>query len=75
MSQNLFIHIIEFCTIFQSSTIKKASGDFDLRQSTMTATAAARSALHYNSKHLKNGLSEIRVTGSETAPFSFWLYR
>ena len=39
--------IVEFCTIFQSPTIEKASGDFDLRQLTMTAASAARTALCY----------------------------
>ena len=31
--------------------------------------------LHYNSNHLKNGLSEIRVTGFEHAPFSSLFFR
>ena len=45
ISQNLFIRIVEFCTMFQSPTLERASGLFDLRQSTMAAASAARTAL------------------------------
>ena len=45
ISQNLFIRIVEFCTIFQSPTLERDSGLFDLRQSTMAAASAARTAL------------------------------
>ena len=37
--------IVEFCNIYQSPILEKASGDFDLRQSTMAAASAAQTAL------------------------------
>ena len=42
---NLFIRLVGFFTMVQSPTLERASGLFDLWQSTMAAASAARTVL------------------------------
>ena len=52
----------------------KTSGDPQLA-AVPSASTLLVSKPHYNSNYPKNGLSEIRVTGSKSAPFFILFYR
>ena len=46
MSQNLFVHIVDFSRYLKQPTLERVYGLFNLRQSTMAAASAARTALY-----------------------------
>ena len=69
IENNIAIYILSY-QIFNQRTVTVEVSKLGYEKLEGLKLGVFTNYCHYNSNHLKNGLSEIRVTGSEHAPFS-----